>query len=189
MNSTDEYFNEFRDLANRLAENPPPELETLAEAILGAWENAGKVVSFGNGGSAADSLHFTTELVARFNEDPIHRPAISLASSPSTLTAVSNDWSFAEVFSRQVKAQVQSGDVVLGISTSGNSENVVGGLEAAVEQNARVFGLTGNAGDCEFDHLPIVKISVPSKKTSHIQEAHIACLHKVCDLIDRTLNK
>lgn len=188
MNPSDEYFEEARTLFDRLAENPPDGLDDLAEAILKTWENDGTVVSFGNGGSAADSMHFTTELVARFDHDPIHKPAISLSANPSTLTATANDWSFEEVFSRQVRAQVTSRDLVLGISTSGNSENVLKGLEVADDRDARTFGLTG-AGECELDRLAARRIVVPSTRTSHIQEAHITCLHYVCDVIDRTLNK
>lgn len=188
MSFSNEYFGEIRDLLDRLAENPPDGLDALSESILEAWDNGGKVVSFGNGGSASDSLHFTTELVARFDDDPIHKPAVSFCANPSTLTATANDWSFDEIFSRQVRAQVTSDDVVLGISTSGNSRNVIKGLEAAAELSARTFGLTG-AGECKLSHIDARRIVVPSRKTSHIQEAHIACLHYVCDVIDRTLNK
>lgn len=188
MSSTNEYFAEIRDVFDRLAEDPPDGLDELAHGILEAWENGGQVVSFGNGGSASDSLHFTTELVARFDQDAIHKPAVSFCANPSTLTAVSNDWSFEEVFSRQVRAQVSSEDLVLGISTSGNSENVVRGLKAAANCDAKTFGLTG-AGECKLSHIEARRIVVPSPRTSHIQEAHIACLHYVCGVIDRTLNK
>lgn len=188
MNSSGDYFGRVSSVMDELTADPPSELDEFSEAILTAWENGGKVVSFGNGGSAADSMHFTTELVARFDSESIHKPAISLACNASTLTAIANDWSFEEVFARQVRAQVDPEDVVLGISTSGDSKNVIEGLKAAHERGAGTFGLTGNTAS-KFDTLPIVRISVPSSITSHIQEAHIVCLHYVCDLIDQTLNK
>ncbi len=182
-----DYFLEASKTLTRLADDVPANLFELRDAILETWEMSGKVISFGNGGSATDSLHFTTELVAKFNVEPIQRPAISLAASPSTLTAVSNDWSFEEVFSRQIKALGEPGDVFLGISTSGSSPNVIRGLTAALEIDGRVFGLTDSEGG-KMRELDVELINVPATRTAHVQEAHIACLHWVCDQIDRELN-
>jgi D-sedoheptulose 7-phosphate isomerase len=182
-----DYFERTADVLNQLAASPPPQLDELADSILTTWSKGGRIISCGNGGSAADSQHFVTELVARFDEEPIHKPAVSLTADSSTLTAISNDWSFEEVFSRQVRAQLDSDDVFLGISTSGNSENV---LKAIVEANtigADCFGLTGSPPGRLAD-ADCTVISVPSDRTPHIQEAHSACLHYVCDLIDGELN-
>lgn len=184
---SDEYFTEAARVFDRLAANRPPELEDFVEAIFSAWSAGGRVVSFGNGGSATDSLHFTTELVAKFDEAPIHRPAISLAASPSTLTATGNDWSFEELFSRQIEAQVTDSDVLLGISTSGNSSNVIKGLRAGREIGARCFGLTGESGG-RMAELDLELIRVPAEATAHVQEAHISCLHWICRQVDNRLN-
>ncbi|MFB6347701.1 MAG: SIS domain-containing protein [bacterium] len=187
MSLLQEYLTEASKTLEQLSEDPPEELERFVTSVLECWEEGGKVVSFGNGGSAADSLHFTAELVARFDSEAIHQPAISLNTNQSTLTATANDWSYEEVFARQVRAQVTQDDVVLGISTSGNSANVIRGLEEAHDLGAETYGLTGRS-DCELDHLPAVSISVPSSRTSHVQEAHIVCLHFVCSLIDKKIN-
>ena len=181
------YFERAGQIMTDLAEAPPESLKTVPDALFSAWDQGGKVVSFGNGGSASDTLHFTTELVARMKEEPIQRPAVSLAESPSTLTAVSNDWSFEEVFQRQVESLVTSDDVVIGISTSGNSENVIRGLETARDRRAKCIGLTGEAGGRMAD-LDIDLIRVPAEETAHVQEAHIACLHWICEQVDRRLN-
>lgn len=183
-----DYFSNVADVMQRLADNPPDGLERLVEALFRSWENGGKVVSFGNGGSATDSLHFTTELVARMKEEPIQRPAVSLVGSPSTLTAVSNDWSFEEVFEKQVESMVEEGDVVVGISTSGNSENVLCGIRRAKELGASCFALTGETGG-KMSDLDAELIRVPTSETSHVQEAHIACLHWVCSKVDERINQ
>jgi phosphoheptose isomerase len=182
------YINETAKVVTELASDPPVELEQFVAAAFKSWESGGKVVSFGNGGSATDSLHFTTELVARFREKPIHRPAISLCGSPSSLTAIANDWSFEELFSRQVKAQVTENDLLLGISTSGNSPNVIRGLQAGLKKNATCFVLTGRSGGKMASISGLELIRVPSETTAHIQVAHISCLHAICDRIDTKIN-
>lgn len=186
MSFTD-YFERTKKVFDFLAESPPEHLNRFVNTMLTSWKKDGKVISFGNGGSAADSLHFTTELTARFKKQAIHKPAISLVSNSSTITAVSNDWSYEEVFARQLKALGYASDVVLGISTSGNSENVLRGLKQAKKIGASVFGLTGQSGG-KMSSLEIPLIQVPTDETAHIQEAHIACLHSICEKIDRKLN-
>ena len=182
-----DYFERAREVYDELAERPPPELEQLVIAIRNSWEEGGKVISFGNGGSAADSLHFTAELVARFGDEPIHRPAISLNANPSTVTATANDWSYEEVFSRQLRAHARAEDVVLGITTSGNSTNVIRGLSRAKHIGATTFGLTGSEPG-RLEGIGTTIIRVPSDETPHVQQAHIACLHYVCHRIDQELN-
>lgn len=181
------YFSRAAELFQELAENPPPGLDRLVEAIFDTWERDGTVICAGNGGSAADSEHFTTELVARFNEEPIHKPALSLSSNSPTVTAVGNDWSYEEVFSRQLKAHLDQKDLFLGISTSGTSTNVLRAVGEALKRGADCFALTGaNGGDLTSKDCVVVR--VPARKTCHIQEAHAACLHYVCREIDRELN-
>lgn len=163
------------------------ELNRLVESIFECWDDSGKVVSFGNGGSASDSLHFTTELVARMKDEPIQQPAISLNANPSNLTAIANDWSFDRVFSKQVKAVCNRNDLLLGISTSGNSENVCRALKVGQTMGTTNFGLTNQNGGT-LSTMDVELIRVPAEQTSHVQEAHIACLHYVCSEIDRRLN-
>lgn len=181
------YFERARDVLDALAEDPPEALDDFVEAVLSCWNRGGRVVSFGNGGSAADSLHFTAELVGRFKEQPLSRPALSLTANTSVLTALSNDWDYEEVFARQVEALVTDSDVVLGISTSGNSENVIQGLRAARDRGAVCFGLTGRDPG-KMRTLDVQLIRVPAKRTSHVQEAHQVCLHRVCEVLDRRVN-
>jgi phosphoheptose isomerase len=185
-----DYFRNVAEVMETIAESPPAHLEKVPGSLFAAWDRGGKVVSFGNGGSATDSLHFTTELVARLKEEPIQRPAVSLSGSPSTLTAVSNDWSFEEVFSRQVESLVTKDDVVIGISTSGNSGNVIRALETADELRAKCYALTGEDGGkmAELDDFTADVIRVPSTRTAHVQEAHGACLHWICEQVDARLN-
>jgi len=181
------YFEESARVIKQLGGDIPEELTLLPDKIFECWQKNGRVISFGNGGSAADSLHFTTELVARFGEDPIGRPALSLNANQCSLTAIANDWDFTEIFSRQVSAQASEEDLLIGISTSGNSENVLRGLKIGVEKGCECFGLTGEQGG-RMQKMDINLITVPSKTTAYIQQAHATCLHWVCDRIDRRLN-
>jgi len=181
------YLKRARDVLGALAEAPPPQLDELADAILASWERGGRTLSFGNGGSAADSLHFTAELVGRFRDRPVGRPALSLVSNPSVLTALSNDWDYGEVFARQVRALATERDVVVGISTSGGSTNVLEGLRAAREMGADCFGLTGEDPG-EMGKLDVSLVCVPARRTPHVQEAHQVCLHRVCETLDRRIN-
>lgn len=182
----EQYWEDARATIRRLSEDPPDILSDFVRDVIDTWDSGGKVISFGNGGSAADSLHFTAELVGRFREEVIQRPAISLVSNPSTLTAVSNDWSYDEIFARQLRSQALENDLVLGISTSGNSENVIKGLQLSTKMNITSYGLTGEDPGT-LGELPVNIISVSSNETSHIQEAHITCLHYVCWKIEEKI--
>lgn len=181
------YFEEAGEVFERMSNEPPPQLDRFIDTILDSWERGGKLLSFGNGGSAADSIHFTTELVHKVLEEPIQQPAISLSSNTSSLTAIPNDWGFEEVFSCQVESLARPVDVLLGITTSGTSSNVVAGLQAGLEIGATCFGLTGAStgrlGEIDGIHV----ISVPAESTAHAQEGHIACLHYVCFQVERML--
>jgi len=183
-----EYFRDAATVLDRLAEDPPEEIRQLVDDMFNVWDRGGTVVSFGNGGSASDSIHFTTELVAKMYDEPIQKPALSLNTNPSSLTAISNDWSFDEVFKKQVEAIVKPVDLVIGISTSGNSRNVNMGLRAAREIGAFCYGMTGRSGG-KMTTLNVSLIKMPSDETPHIQQAHVSCLHWVCHEVDRRLNE
>jgi D-sedoheptulose 7-phosphate isomerase len=148
-----------------------------------------KILACGNGGSAADAQHFSSEMLNRFERDRPGLPAIALTTDSSTLTSVANDYDFADIFAKQISALGHPGDILLVISTSGNSPNVVRAVEAAQQRQMRVLALTGRDGGRiagllgEHD----LEIRVPSQVTARIQEVHILCIHCMCDLIDRQL--
>jgi D-sedoheptulose 7-phosphate isomerase len=149
----------------------------------------GKILSCGNGGSAADSQHFSSELLNRFEMERPGLPAMALTTDSSTLTSISNDYAYEEIFSKQVRALGKSQDVLLGISTSGNSENVMRAIAAAHERGMKVVALTGRDGGRMADMFTPddVEIRVPATRTARIQEVHLLVIHCLCDLIDTTL--
>jgi len=158
----------------------------VATHIVSALRRGNKVILFGNGGSAADAQHAAGELVNRFLVGRPSVAALALTTDTSVLTAVANDTSFEEVFARQVEALARSGDVVVGISTSGKSANVLRGLEAAHAKAAITVGLTGEDGNA-FGGMADTCVCVPSNCTPRIQEAHITILHIVCELVEQAL--
>ena len=171
-------------------------METISEAIVAGGQlmsecllNDGKILSCGNGGSAADAQNFSSELLNRFEMERPGLPAMALTTDSSTLTSISNDYAFEEIFSKQVRALGKSGDVLLGISTSGNSENVIRAVKAAHERSMRVVALTGRDGGSVAEVLQTgdVEIRVPATRTARIQEVHLVVIHCLCDLIDKTL--
>jgi D-sedoheptulose 7-phosphate isomerase len=149
----------------------------------------GKILACGNGGSAADAQHFAAELVGRFERERPELPAISLVTDTSLLTALANDYAFEQVFAKQVRALGARGDVLLAISTSGNSPNVVAAIVAAHEREMRVVGLTGKGGGRIGELLAPedVHLCVPHSRTMRIQEVHLLTIHCLCDVIDATL--
>ena len=170
--------------------------EVLAESIAAggrimsdALLADGKILSCGNGGSAADSQHFSSELLNRFEMERPGLPAMALTTDSSTLTSISNDYSYEEIFSKQVRALGKPQDVLLGISTSGNSENVIRAINAAHERGMRVVALSGRDGGRMADMFEEgdVEIRVPATRTARIQEVHLLVIHCLCDLIDTTL--
>ncbi|MGC8696341.1 MAG: D-sedoheptulose-7-phosphate isomerase [Conexivisphaera sp.] len=154
-----------------------------AGMIVGALRSGGKLVIFGNGGSAADAQHIACELVGRYMRERRALPAIALTTNTSCLTAIGNDYSFDEVFARQVRALVRAGDVAMGISTSGRSRNVILGMRAARELGAGTVGLTGADGG-ELCSVSDVCVRVPSRLTPRIQEAHIAIGHIISEIVE-----
>ena len=162
------------------------EILQIAQAMVEALKAGGKLVFCGNGGSAADAQHLAAEFVGQFHRVRPGLPAMALTVNPSVLTALSNDFSFEEVFARQVEALVTPKDVVIGLSTGGNSPNVVRGIEEARRRGARTVGLLGKGGGrlAGMVDLPLV---VPSDNTQRIQEAHITVGHILCTLVEEGL--
>ncbi len=168
-------------------------LDTLATPIASAAEtmtacllNNNKILSCGNGGSAADAQHFAAELLNRFEMERPPLAAIALTTDTSTLTSIANDYNYDLVFSKQVSALGQPGDVLLAISTSGNSANVIEAITAAHERDMRVVALTGKKGGLIAERLGAedIHICVPAERTARIQEVHLLILHCLCDGID-----
>lgn len=156
------------------------------ETMVGALVNNGRILACGNGGSAGDAQHFAAELVGRFEAERQGLAAIALTTDSSILTAVGNDYSFDLVFARQVQALGQPGDVLLAISTSGNSGNVIEAIRAAHEHDMRVVALTGRNGGRIGEMLKDddIHICVPAQRTARIQETHLLTIHCLCDGID-----
>lgn len=157
----------------------------IAEALA----SGGKVLACGNGGSAADSQHFAAELLNRFERERAPLAAIALTTDTSTLTSIANDYAYEQVFSKQVRALGRRGDVLLAISTSGNSSNVIAAMQVAREAGMRVIALTGNGGGkmAAFLGAADVHLCVPHKVTARIQEVHLLVLHCLCDALDLRL--
>jgi D-sedoheptulose 7-phosphate isomerase len=171
--------------ADALAESIAAAGQLMADALL----SDGKILSCGNGGSAADAQHFSSELLNRFEMERPGLPAVALTTDASTVTSISNDYSYEEIFSKQVRALGKQQDVLLGISTSGNSENVIRAIDAAHERGMKVVALSGRDGGrmAELFEEGDVEIRVPATRTARIQEVHLLAIHCLCDLIDTTL--
>jgi D-sedoheptulose 7-phosphate isomerase len=166
-----------------------PAISAAATMMTRSLLEDGKVLSCGNGGSAADSQHFSSELLNRFEMERPGLPALALTTDSSTLTSIANDYSFNEIFAKQVRALGQPTDVLLAISTSGNSENVLRAIGAAHERGLRVVALTGRDGGKIAGALQSsdIEIRVPAERTCRIQEVHLLVIHALCDLIDAEL--
>ncbi len=171
-------------------------VEALSESVAAAGElmaqallKDGKILSCGNGGSAADAQHFSSELLNRFEMERPGLPAMALTTDASTVTSISNDYSYDEIFSKQVRALGRPQDILLGISTSGNSENVCRAIDAAHERGMRIVALSGRDGGRMAGMFTgdDIEIRVPAARTARIQEVHLLVIHCLCDLIDTTL--
>jgi len=158
-------------------------VERVAEALVEALRRGGKVLVFGNGGSAADAQHLAAELVGRFRRPRRGLPAIALTTDSSALTSIGNDFGFDQVFARQVEALGTGGDVVLAISTSGGSANVLAGVKTARRLGLTVIGLTGGSGGALAKAVDMAIIA-PSDVTARIQECHAAVVHALCEAVD-----
>lgn len=166
-----------------------PIIAKAAEAIANALLNDKKVLACGNGGSAADAQHFSAEMLNRFEMERPGLPAVALTTDSSTLTSIANDYQYAEIYSKQIRALGREGDVLLAISTSGESHNIVHAIDAAHDRNMIVIALTGREGGQIADLMnnDDFEIRVPTWSTARIQEVHIMVIHSLCDLIDLQL--
>jgi D-sedoheptulose 7-phosphate isomerase len=166
-----------------------PAIAAAAATMTRCLLEDGKVLSCGNGGSAADAQHFSSELLNRFELERPGLPAVALTTDASTVTSIANDYAFVEIFAKQVRALGQPEDVLLAISTSGNSENVVRAIHAAHERGLRVVALTGRDGGAIAGILAEgdIEIRVPAERTCRVQEVHLLIIHCICDLIDAEL--
>lgn len=164
-------------------------IKHAANCISDSLLNEGKVLSCGNGGSAGDAQHFSAELLNRFEIERPGLPAVALTTDSSTLTAIANDYEYDQIFSKQILALGTNRDVLLAISTSGNSPNIVKAVQAAHERNMQVLSLTGNKGGKLAKLLKgdDIEIRVPSDRTARIQEIHLLVIHCLCDIIDTIL--
>ncbi len=164
-------------------------IEEAAELIVSHLLEGGKVLSCGNGGSAGDAQHFSSEMVNRFERERPGLPAIALTTDSSTLTSIANDYDYSRIFARQIEALGQPHDLLLAISTSGNSGNIVAAIEAAHEREMGIVALTGrNGGEmAKLLTLHDVELRVPSDSTARIQEVHLLIIHCLCDLVDQQL--
>lgn len=182
-------FFDSADLKYAAAEVLSKPIADAVNALVGCITAGGKVLSCGNGGSAGDAQHFAAEFVGRFERERPGLAAISLSTDTSIITAIANDYHFDAIFAKQVQALGAPGDVLLAISTSGNSRNVIAAVEAARAKEMIVIGLTGNKGGKLRDLLleTDVLICVPHERTARIQEVHLLVLHCLCDAVDLQL--
>jgi len=165
-----------------------PVIEKISQLLIEAYKNKKKIVVFGNGGSAADAQHLAAELVVRFEKDRRSLDCLALSTNTSTITAIGNDYGFEQVFSKQIESAVNEGDVVIGISTSGNSKNVILAMEQARKQKAVTVAWTGKTGGKLKDAVDLC-IGIPSENTARIQEGHVLLIHIISKLIEEELFK
>ncbi|WP_431521284.1 phosphoheptose isomerase [Alloalcanivorax xenomutans] len=182
-------FAESLETKAKAGEVLPEVIAMAGQVMVECLLNGGKILSCGNGGSAGDAQHFSSELLNRFEMERPALPAVALTTDSSTLTSIANDYSYNEIFSKQVRALGNGGDVLLAISTSGNSANVIQAIQAAHDREMTVVALTGRDGGGMASLLlpEDVEIRVPSKITARIQEVHLLVIHCLCDLIDSQL--
>lgn len=175
-----------RDVIGRIEREMPPLIAQMATLMVETFKSGGKLLVMGNGGSAADAQHFVAEIVGRFKMERRGLPAIALSTDTSILTAIGNDYGFDMVFHRQVEALALAGDLVVGISTSGNSPNVLQALKLAREKGCRTVGLLGKDGG-SIKELCDLALIVPTDDTPRVQEGHITIIHIVCDLLEKSM--
>lgn len=177
---------ESANIKRMMAQNLSDVIANAAKIVIDAYKGGGKVLLIGNGGSAADAQHIAAELVGRFKLERIGLPAIALSTNTSILTALSNDYEYDTVFSRQLQTLANDNDVLIAITTSGTSPNILKAVEVARSKSVKVIGLTGRNGG-KLKDMADLTIIVPSNNTPRIQEAHITIGHIICDLVEREL--
>jgi len=167
----------------KVINNLEKDVAEVAKIVIEALKKGNKILIFGNGGSAADAQHFAAELTGRYKCERKGLPAIALTTDTSALTAIGNDYGYDRVFDRQVEALANNGDVLVGISTSGNSKNVINAFKIGKELGCKIVGLSGKGGG-EMSKFCDINIVVPSDNTPRIQEMHILIIHTICQLVD-----
>lgn len=184
--SPNEYFRAHQQIVEASLDALATSIESAGRALVAALATGGKVICFGNGGSASQASHMAGELTGRFGKSRLPLPALSLAADGGTVTCISNDFGYDAVFERQIEAFAQNGDIALALTTSGKSTNVIRGLKAAKARGAVTIALTGGAGlsGADADHM----LAVPSDITAHIQEVHLILLHLWCVEIDKAFS-
>ena len=184
-----QHFDEGIELRRRMADTMPAEIARAGTALAEALKGGRKVLACGNGGSAADSQHFAAEIVGRFERERPGMPAIALTVDTSAITAIANDYDWNSVFSKQVHALGQPGDVLLGISTSGNSKNVIEAIKAAHAKNMVVIALTGRDGGAMAKMLRPTDhhLNVAHPRTMRVQEIHLLVIHCLCEVVDNVI--
>ncbi len=181
-----DYIEKSIQTKNGILETKIEIIDQIAQEIVSALKHGKKVLWFGNGGSAADAQHLACELVSKFYRERKALASIALTTNTSELTAIANDYSFERIFARQVEAHTNPGDIVIGITTSGNSPNVIEGIKEAKRHNAITIGFTGNSGGKLKGYVDYL-LTVPSEETPHIQESHIMVGHLICYLVEKEL--
>ncbi len=184
-----QHFQDSIETKQMAMEMLAPSIEVASECMVNSLLSGGKILSCGNGGSAGDAQHFSSELLNRFERERPSLPAIALTTDSSTITSIANDYHYNEIFSKQIRALGNNGDVLLAISTSGNSANVIQAIQAAHDREMHVVVLSGkDGGDIASILQPEdIEIRVPSDVTARIQEVHLLAIHCLCDLIDLQL--
>ncbi|HIC41403.1 MAG TPA: D-sedoheptulose 7-phosphate isomerase [Piscirickettsiaceae bacterium] len=180
-------FSEHLKTAQATLEYIAAPLEIAANLCIDTLKNGGKILIFGNGGSAADAQHIAAELVGRYKVERKGLPAIALTTDTSALTSIGNDYGYARVFDRQVEALANKGDVAIGISTGGSSDNVISALKLAKGMGCKTIGFSGRDGG-EMNDVCNVNLVVPAEDTPRIQEMHIVIGHTICHLIDQAFS-
>jgi len=184
--TVEQIFAESIEVKQETLKKNLPQIIKAAESIISAFKNGHKLFFCGNGGSAADSQHIAAEFVGRFQKERKAWPAIALTTDSSALTALGNDYSFDIVFSRQLQALGQKGDVLISISTSGNSKNVLEAVRQAKATGIITIGVTGGKGG-QLAGLTDITICAASSKTARIQESHLVIFHAICELVENSL--
>ena len=177
-------INEHKEAVEKLSETRET-IKKIAEIIIGCYKHKGKIILFGNGGSCSDSMHLATEFVSRYYFDRKSIPAIALTDNVS-LTAIGNDYGFEDVFAKQVEGFVNKGDVVIGISTSGNSKNVIKAIEKAKELGGITVAFTGKKGGILKDRVDIC-LNIPTDDTPRIQEGYMLAGHIICEIVEKEM--
>jgi len=182
-------FQESIELKTKICDQLAPLIVTAAGIMTDCLLSEKKILSCGNGGSAADAQHFSSEMLNRFEMERPGLPAIALTTDTSTLTSIANDYQYADIFSKQIRALGQSGDVLLAISTSGESHNIIHAIDAAHDREMHIIALTGREGGQMADLIQDndIEIRVSAWSTARIQEVHLMIIHSICDLIDQHL--